>query len=152
MTRRSSRFLHPVFNFLMIPWSMGCSTDVQLAGKNLITTLESLIWGWLGALSTNSKIFLYFFAMLRFKSFSHSSNMIEFILAFLLCFQVTGSFETSLMFLKHRGFLLFPIISGMSFSVPDVLEQRRIVSRSFGILVPWLESLFWTRDLVGNAL
>jgi len=135
----------------MMPWSMGCSSDVQLAGKNIRVMLPRSMCGWLGALSINKRMCRSCFFIDLLRSRSHSSNRREFIHVFLLNFQIAGNCAGSLC-LKHRGLQLFPMMSGFSFSVPDMFAQRRTVNRSFGILHPWQVFPFVTNDLLGKAL
>ena len=61
----------------MTPWSIGCRTLVQLAGKKTRLMFVKFNFGWAAQLSTRSRIFLFFDDSSLSHFHSSSSKILE---------------------------------------------------------------------------
>ena len=105
----------------MTPWSIGWETDVVLDGKNINLTLERLpIVGCAWQLSIINAILLFSLRNFLSNSRTHSSNRALSIQIFRCDRYRHGS---DLTFLKHQGFLDFPIANIGSLSQLHLLPR-----------------------------
>lgn len=135
---RTNCFLKLCFTKAMIPWSRGCIRLVVFGGKKYTVMLDKVkpLTSCAEQLSIVNKIFRFwvFIQELNFKS--HVRNAVLSTQAFFWHVYWHLSFDKS-MFLKQRGFLLFPIIHTGSFSLPSALHVKTAVILSLLLLPPW---------------
>ena len=98
-------------------------------------------------LSRIKQIFLPRRQFSRSQSLKNSEISNRVIHAFLLALYSTGRFFTPR---RHRGFLLFPMITGRLFPLPSMLQASKIVNRAFSFFLP--ETLSFLKVKVASGV
>ena len=116
MTLQTTFLRYFAFNERITPWSIGWVCEVMLGGrKNNLIAFKFSMCGWAGQLSITKATLFSSQANFRSSSLTHSSNNTPSVQLFRWLLYRQGR---NLTFLKHRGFLAFPLTNIGNFS-PD---------------------------------
>jgi hypothetical protein len=94
-------------------------------------------FGCAAQLSTKRRMFLFCATILASNERRNEKKLSVVIHALLFAWYVVGN---SFTFLKHRGFVDFPITIGTCLSLPSLLTQSKTVSLFLQFFPPWQDS------------
>lgn len=128
--------LYSVLRVLIIPWSIGCTIEVTLGGKNTTFVQRKVLSTlWAGALSSRRTTF--YLCLLATWVSNHLRYWLKFSpVIHALVFHDHLQYRSTLKPLKDLGDLFFPIIHNLGLSLPVRLEQTAKVILCFCFLTP----------------